>query len=98
MNKIEALKKKDNLQISEVSSKEVFGILTDIKVPKFNEASEYCPKLDTNYVFDESTTIAILLGLKFNKRVFLQGLHGTCLLYTSPSPRDLSTSRMPSSA
>ena len=77
MNKIEALKKKDNLQISEVSSKEVFGIQTDIKVPKFNETSEYCPKLDTNYVFDESTTIAILLGLKFNKRVFLQGLHGT---------------------
>ena len=77
MNKIEALKKKDNLQISEVSSKEVFGIQTDIKVPKFNESSEYCPKLDTNYVFDESTTIAILLGLKFNKRVFLQGLHGT---------------------
>ena len=77
MNKIEALKKKDNLQISDVSSKEVFGIQTDIKVPKFNEASEYCPKLDTNYVFDESTTIAILLGLKFNKRVFLQGLHGT---------------------
>ncbi len=77
MNKIEALKKKDNIQISEVSSKEVFGIQTDIKVPKFNEASEYCPKLDTNYVFDESTTIAILLGLKFNKRVFLQGLHGT---------------------
>ena len=77
MNKIEALKKKDNLQISDVSSKEVFGIQTDIKVPKFNEASEYCPKLDTNYVFDERTTIAILLGLKFNKRVFLQGLHGT---------------------
>ena len=77
MNKIEALKKKDNLQISDVSSKEVFGIQTDIKVPKFNEATEYCPKLDTNYVFDESTTIAILLGLKFNKRVFLQGLHGT---------------------
>ena len=41
MNKIEALKKKDNLQISDVSSKEVFGIQTDIKVPKFNEVSEY---------------------------------------------------------
>ena len=26
------------------------------------------------------------------------GLPGDCLLYTSPSPRDLSTSRMPSSA
>ncbi len=77
MNKIEALKKSNNLQISEISSKEEFGIQTDIKVPKFNESSEYCPKLDTNYVFDESTTIAILLGLKFNKRVFLQGLHGT---------------------
>ena len=28
----------------------------------------------------------------------LAALPGTCLLYTSPSPRDLSTSRMPSSA
>ena len=76
MNKIEALKK-DLTQITEVSSKEIFGIQTDIKVPRFNETSEYCPKIDINYVFDDSTTTAILLGLKFNKRVFLQGLHGT---------------------
>ena len=76
MNKIEALKK-DLIQITEVSSKEIFGIQTDIKVPKFNETSEYSPKIDVNYVFEDSTTTAILLGLKFNKRVFLQGLHGT---------------------
>ena len=40
MNKIEALKK-DIIQITEVSSKEIFSIQTDIKVPKFNETSEY---------------------------------------------------------
>ena len=28
----------------------------------------------------------------------LYGVRSLCLLYTSPSPRDLSTSRMPSSA
>ena len=37
-----------------------------------------------------------LLDLFFGE--LATGLAGVCLLYTSPSPRDLSTSRMPSSA
>ncbi len=77
MNKIEALKKDNLLETSEVSSKELFNIKTDIKVPQFINKSENCPNIDKNYVFDENTTLAILLGLKYNKRVFLQGLHGT---------------------
>ena len=77
MNKIEAIKKDNLLETTEVSSKEIFGISTDIKVPQFTQRSENCPQIDKNYVFDGNTTSAILLGLKYNKRVFLQGLHGT---------------------
>tara|TARA_Y100000996_G_C22540089_1_gene649697 strand:- start:324 stop:1280 length:957 start_codon:yes stop_codon:yes gene_type:complete len=77
MNKVEAIKSINDPEISEVSSKDTFGIRTDIKVPKFITKGEYSPQIDNNYVFDEDTTIAILLGLKFNKRVFIQGLHGT---------------------
>jgi len=77
MNKIEAIKKDTDNPIEEVSSRQTFNIKTDIKLPKFVNSSEHCPKIDENYLFDENTTLAILLGLKFNKRVFLQGLHGT---------------------
>ena len=76
MTKVEALKKDNLFETNEVSSKELFGIKTDIKVPQFVNKNEYCPLVDENYVFDDETTLAILLGLKFNKRVFLQGLHG----------------------
>ena len=77
MNKIEALKKDNLLETNEVSAKEIFGIISDLKVPQFINKSDNCPKIDKNYVFDDETTTAILLGLKYNKRVFLQGLHGT---------------------
>ena len=76
MNKVEALKI-DVPEISDVSAKDIFGIKTDLKIPKFIVKSEYTPQIDKNYVFDEDTTLAILLGLKFNKRVFIQGLHGS---------------------
>jgi len=62
MNKIEALKKKDNIQISEVSSKEVFSIQTDIKVPKFNDANSnqqqrFITLLDV--IYDKDISIAV---------------------------------------
>ena len=94
MNKIESIKKENLNETNNVSSAELFGIKYDFEIPQFVNRGDHCPPIDKNYVFDDDTTVAILLGLKFNKRVFLQG----CLLYTSPSPRDLSTSRMPSSA
>src|SRR5210317_941693 len=77
MNKIESLKKESLDETSNISSAELFGIKTDFEVPQFIKKADHCPPIDKNYVFDEDTTVAILLGLKFNKRVFLQGLHGT---------------------
>ena len=77
MNKIESIKKEDLNETSNVSSAELFGIKYDFEVPQFVERADHCPPIDKNYVFDDDTTVAILLGLKFNKRVFLQGLHGT---------------------
>ena len=64
-------------KLEEVKASDIFNIDTDLIVSKFLERSSYVPEIDESYVFDQQTTIAILLGLKFNKRVFIQGLHGT---------------------
>jgi len=61
----------------EVSVREVFGIDIDMKVPAFSEADERVPDLDPSYVFDPDTTLAILAGFAFNRRVMVQGYHGT---------------------
>ena len=61
----------------EVSVRETFGIDIDMKVPAFSVADERVPDLDENYVFDPDTTLAILAGFAFNRRVMVQGYHGT---------------------
>jgi cobaltochelatase CobS len=61
----------------EVSAREVFGIDVDMMVPAFSKASDYVPNLDQNYQFDHDTTIAILAGFTHNRRVMVQGYHGT---------------------
>ncbi len=61
----------------EVSVRELFGIDIDMKVPAFSEADERVPDLDPSYVFDPDTTLAILAGFAFNRRVMVQGYHGT---------------------
>ena len=61
----------------EVSVRELFGIDIDMKVPAFSEADERVPDLDASYVFDPDTTLAILAGFAFNRRVMVQGYHGT---------------------
>jgi cobaltochelatase CobS len=61
----------------EVSVREVFGIDVDMKVPAFSEADERVPDFDSAYVFDPDTTLAILAGFAFNRRVMVQGYHGT---------------------
>src|ERR1700745_2183439 len=61
----------------EVSVREVFGIDVDMKVPAFSEADERVPDLDSAYVFDPDTTMAILAGFAHNRRVMIQGYHGT---------------------
>jgi cobaltochelatase CobS len=62
---------------TEVSVREVFGIDSDMKVPAFSRGSEHVPDLDPAYRFDKDTTLAILAGFAFNRRVMVQGYHGT---------------------
>ncbi|GAA0583245.1 cobaltochelatase subunit CobS [Caenispirillum bisanense] len=62
---------------TEISVREVFGIESDMTVPAFKDGSEYVPDRDPNYLFDRDTTLAILAGFKFNRRVMVQGYHGT---------------------
>src|SRR6202789_56765 len=55
----------------------LFGIQTKMKVPAFSKASEHVPDRDEAYRFDRETTLAILAGFAFNRRVMIQGYHGT---------------------
>jgi cobaltochelatase CobS len=60
-----------------ISVREVFGIDTDMTVPAFAERDVHVPELDAAYRFNPQTTLAILAGFAHNRRVVLQGLHGT---------------------
>ena len=62
---------------TEVNARDVFGIDIDMMIPAFSEASDYVPTHDPNYQFDNDTTIAILAGFAHNRRVMVQGYHGT---------------------
>ena len=62
---------------TEVNARDVFGIDVDMMIPAFSEASDYVPTHDPNYQFDNDTTIAILAGFAHNRRVMVQGYHGT---------------------
>src|SRR3954452_14779473 len=57
--------------------RELFGIDSDMEVPAFNEADERVPDLDPTYVFDPDTTMSICAGFSKNRRVMVQGYHGT---------------------
>jgi cobaltochelatase CobS len=61
----------------EVDVRETFGVDIDWKVPAFSKADERVPDLDEAYVFDPDTTLAILAGFAHNRRVMIQGYHGT---------------------
>ena len=60
-----------------VKVREVFGIDTDLEVPAFSNPTEHVPERDPTYRFDRDTTLAILAGFAFNRRVMIQGYHGT---------------------
>ena len=60
-----------------ISAREVFGLEVDWQIPAFSEADERVPDLDESYVFDPETTLAILAGFAFDRRVMVQGYHGT---------------------
>ncbi|WP_103333289.1 cobaltochelatase subunit CobS [Pseudotabrizicola formosa] len=61
----------------EINVREVFGIDTDMKVKGFAEATDRVPAIDPTYKFDPDTTLAILAGFAYNRRVMIQGYHGT---------------------
>ena len=60
-----------------LSVKQTFGIDSNLEVNAFEKKNEFVPEIDKNYKFDKDTTIAILSGFSFNKRVLVQGYHGT---------------------
>ena len=60
-----------------VSAREVFGVDVDWQVPAFSKADARVPDIDESYVFDPDTTLAILAGFAHDRRVMVQGYHGT---------------------
>ncbi|HHG89830.1 MAG TPA: cobaltochelatase subunit CobS [Devosia sp.] len=66
-----------NLPDKEFSARDLFGVDTDMVVTGFAQHNEYVPPIDPDYLFDRNTTLAILAGFEFNRRVMVQGYHGT---------------------
>ena len=60
-----------------VNVREVFDINQDLEVPAFSQRTDYVPPVDEDYRFDHDTTLAILAGFAHNRRVMIQGYHGT---------------------
>ncbi|MEM7619359.1 MAG: cobaltochelatase subunit CobS [Pseudomonadota bacterium] len=62
---------------TEISVRDVFGIDSELTVPAYSKTSEYVPDIDPDYLFNKDTTLAILAGFAYNRRVIVQGYHGT---------------------
>jgi cobaltochelatase CobS len=60
-----------------IDAEKVFGFKTNMKILGFNEKTKFVPEVDDSYLFDEVTTKAILAGFCYNRRVMIQGYHGT---------------------
>ncbi|MBT8475271.1 MAG: cobaltochelatase subunit CobS, partial [Alphaproteobacteria bacterium] len=61
----------------ELSVRDTFGIDSDMIVKGFADRTDRVPEFDTTYKFDPDTTLAILAGFSHNRRVMIQGYHGT---------------------
>jgi cobaltochelatase CobS len=60
-----------------LKARDVFEIDADLEIPAFSVRTEHVPEIDHAYQFDRETTLAILAGFAFNRRVMVQGYHGT---------------------
>ena len=60
-----------------VSVRQTFGLDSDMHVPAYSQAGEHVPDLDEAYRFDHDTTLAILAGYAYARKVLIQGYHGT---------------------
>ena len=70
----------NNLNIKpdiKISVNQTFGIDSDMEIDAFSKKNDYVPEIDKNYIFDRDTTLAVLSGFAYNKRVLIQGYHGT---------------------
>ncbi|MCZ8146682.1 MAG: cobaltochelatase subunit CobS, partial [Roseomonas sp.] len=62
-----------NLPDMQVKVRDVFGVDSDMVVPAYSVRTEHVPDTDPSYRFDRETTLAILAGFAFNRRVMVQG-------------------------
>ena len=62
---------------TDLSVRDAFGFDSDLKVPAFSEPTDLVPAVEETYRFDRETTLAILAGFAHNRRVLIQGYHGT---------------------
>ena len=60
-----------------ISVKQSFGIDSDMEVSAFSKKNELVPDIDKDYKFDSDTTLAVLSGFNYNKKVIVHGYHGT---------------------
>ena len=67
----------ENNPTEDISVREVFGIDSDMIAKGFSERANRVPEVDETYKFDPDTTLAILAGFNHNRRVMIQGYHGT---------------------
>ena len=67
----------ENNPTEDISVREVFGIDSNMIVKGFSERANRVPEVDETYKFDPDTTLAILAGFNHNRRVMIQGYHGT---------------------
>ena len=62
---------------TKASVKQLFDFDSNMEVPAYSKTSEHVPDLDPDYLFNRETTLAILAGFAFNRRVMVTGYHGT---------------------
>ena len=60
-----------------VEVSKIFNIDSKMSVKGFEEKTEWVPEIDDGYIFDKETTLSILAGFNHNRRVMVQGFHGT---------------------
>jgi cobaltochelatase CobS len=77
MNKTNKIIKFESDPDNKINTKEVFGVECTFKVFGFTSSNDYVPAIDKNYKFDPDTTRSILAGFSNNRRVLIQGYHGT---------------------
>ena len=74
INKTIDLPKKPDAKIDVAK---VFNIDSDLVVSGYKDKTDWVPQVDASYVFDKDTTLSILAGFEYNRRVMVQGFHGT---------------------